>query len=380
MAEAFNSFDRSPLGAFIRSPLGVRNDEAEGQLVILGTFFVADGNLSRNTARLDELTPELISVDGVGLDDDVYSGVVHDENLYVTGNFQDNGDNTIQIRQHAKFNVDLHRWEEAPGGGVQFGLVWDTCLLGSDMAIVGDFPDAGGVANTDSVAKYNGTSYSAFPVPPSSFNLTVQTCVEFKGELHVGGQFSTPFDGGAKLSGGAWVDIDPGAGRRFGRDVLEMAIYNEQLVIAGDFVTVGSAPNRGRRIVLWDGTSYDTMDDGAEDTVDALVVFEGDLIIGGVFADVGSAPLTANRVARWNGTSWSAMGSGLGGGTGRVEGLHVHKGVLYAIGSFSQNGIGTSMTNIAKWNTGTNEFEPVTPGTGLSSFGLSMLSYSGFLQ
>lgn len=378
MTTKFNSFDQSPLGAFIQSPLGVRNDGAKGDLVILGAFFQADGNVCRKTAKLDEDTPEIIAIDSRGLNNNVFSGIIHLGDLNIGGSFSQSGTGAITIRKHAKFNVSTGFWEEATGGGVTGGsAINHFCTFGSDIVLVGSFTAAGGVADTRFIAQYNGSSYSGFTPPTFGFSASVLTCAEFQGELHIGGLFLNPFNGGAKWNGSAWVDIDPRGfdERFFRRDVSDMLIFQSQLVIAGDFTTPDPAPDRGRNIVLWDGTDYDVMDDGVNNSVSALAIFQGDLIVGGIFTQVGSSALSANRVARWNGSSWSAMGSGL---NSAVNGLHVHNGTLYATGSFTQNGSGDTMTRIAQFDTSTGQFKAVSPGAGLDAQGLGLVSFSGF--
>jgi hypothetical protein len=82
----------------------------------------------------------------------------------------------------------------------------------------------------------------------------------------------------------------------------------------------------------------------ADGPVQALLVHRGILYAGGSFTTIGG--VAATNIARWDGTNWSAMGTGVGGA---VYALAAHDGVVYAGGDGSPFG-GSPGTNIFRWD------------------------------
>jgi hypothetical protein len=120
-------------------------------------------------------------------------------------------------------------------------------------------------------------------------------------------------------------------------------VYNNQLVVAGNFTTAGGST--ATRIAVWNGSSWSTLGTGFNARVNALTVYNGNLIAAGNFTTAGG--VTANKIAMWNGTAWSQVGSGID--NGQVYALAVYSGNLIAGGTFTTIG-GVTMNRIARWN------------------------------
>jgi len=119
------------------------------------------------------------------------------------------------------------------------------------------------------------------------------------------------------------------------------ALPNGELVVAGQLGSVGGSPTRN--IVRWRGTGWETLANGTNGTVNALLVdTAGGLIAAGAFTQAGSGP--AVRIARFDGAAWSAMGSGLGD--------VVHALALDANGDVLAGGgnLTSQLANVARWN------------------------------
>src|SRR5262249_13916390 len=79
-----------------------------------------------------------------------------------------------------------------------------------------------------------------------------------------------------------------------------------QLVAAEIFTSTGNG------IQAWNGSSWNILGGGCNNTVLDLGVHAGSLYVFGRFDQVNSgSPLTVNHIAAWNGTSWSGPGAGL---------------------------------------------------------------------
>ena len=90
--------------------------------------------------------------------------------------------------------------------------------------------------------------------------------------------------------------------------------------------------------------------------VKAMVMFNNKMVVAGDFSNF-------KRVAQFDGTTWSQVGDGLGSGSDRINCLVVHNSKLYAGGSFSATGTGTTCSNIAVYDPTTQLWKAI--GTGL---------------
>src|SRR6266545_948850 len=132
-------------------------------------------------------------------------------------------------------------------------------MIGTDVYVGGSFTDAGGVANADYIAKWNGTNWSSL---------------------------------GSGLDG----------------VVTAMAVSGTNVYVGGLFTHAGGVAAKG--IAKWDGTAWSvlgTASDGGE--IRAVAASGTDVYIGG---HIYTSATGANSIAKWDGTTWSALGSGVG--------------------------------------------------------------------
>jgi hypothetical protein len=273
---------------------------------------------------------------------------------------------------------------------------------GPALYVAGVFSTAGGVA-TDSIARWDGTSWSA--VGAGIYGYVQDLAVHDDGAgpaLYAGGQFSYPGSDVARWDGTSWsglpLDIDyeddtvfalathddgsgpalfvggnfsgtdeptkfigkwvapswaPVGGGMDGQ-VRALAVYDDgdgpALYAGGLFTTSGGSS--ASRIARWDGSSWAAVGGGVSGAVEVLAVLDDGsgpaLYAGGRFTAAGG--VVAKNVARWDGSSWAALGSGLNGG---VEALAMYDDgagpALYAGGEFTSAG-GVLARRIAKWD------------------------------
>ena len=188
----------------------------------------------------------------------------------------------------------------------------------------------------------------------------VAAAAVYQDELIVAGDFITA--GGvtvnhiARWDGSSWAALEGPAGKGIATGsivfVSSLTVFDGELIVGGVFYQAGGVTVN--HIARWDGNVWAALG-GSEGTsivgeVYALTVFDGELIVGGRFTQVGD--VTVNNIARWDGSVWAALDGPAGTGTttnGRVYALTVFDGALIAGGSFTQAG-GVSVNHIARWD------------------------------
>ncbi len=187
--------------------------------------------------------------------------------------------------------------------------MWD-----GDLYVGGFFTDAGGVAEADYVARWDGHSWAALGSDGAG-----------NGALKHGVAVLAPA-GNTLLVGGYFEDA---AG-------IQEADY----------------------LARWNGSAWSALgSDGASDgalnsAVRGLAEVGSDLYVGGQFTDAAGFP-QADYLARWNGSAWSAVGSSPGGYPALaypVQSLAAVDTYLYVGGGFSYAAGISNARNIARWN------------------------------
>jgi hypothetical protein len=169
------------------------------------------------------------------------------------------------------------------------------------LYVVGDFTNAGGDADADGIAQWDGNAFTAVGTPTPS--ATVRAVLYgFDGNLYVGGEF-TDLDG----------DTD------------------------ADY------------LAFWNGTAWADVGGAVGNVVNTIEMdTNNDLYIGGDFTTVAGGGTSANYIAKYDGSSWSALGSGFNGPRVNAISIDRARGIVYAFGNFTNSG-GTSMLRAAQW-------------------------------
>jgi hypothetical protein len=213
-------------------------------------------------------------------------------------------------------------------------------------------------------------------VSDEQFGSTVWDVASWNGDLVVAGEFdrhgSVPMPNVARWDGVNWHDIGGGVYlTRVGDDFLRaLCVYNGHLIVGGSFDHAGE--DSIEALAAWDGAQWSSLGFDAlieSGPVEALVVYEGDLIVGGEFLPRGGSGVYS--VARYDGSSWSPMG-GEFADFGGIFDMAVIGGELYVTGDF-QTIDGETIYGITRWN-GT-KWVPL--GIGLSYPGRGLASYNG---
>jgi hypothetical protein len=253
------------------------------------------------------------------------------------------------------------------GNGALNSQVYALAVSGTDLYVGGAFSNAAGITAADSVARWNGSAWSALGSNGSgdgALNNTVSALAVSGTDLYVGGYFQNA--GGiaeadyiARWNGSAWSALGSNGSGDGALDVFvfALAVSGSGLYVSGDFTDAAGIAT-GDYIAKWNGSAWSALGsngagNGALNAFPVALAASGtDLYVGGFFQNAGGIA-EADYIARWNGSAWSALGSN-GSGDGALEccvhALAVSGTNLYVGGTFS-NAAGIPTADfIARWN------------------------------
>jgi len=205
----------------------------------------------------------------------------------------------------------------------------------------------------------------------SSVDLAVIYAVATDGEsIYVGGSFSmaggVPARNIARWKDGVWSAL--GAG--INAPVYAIAIAdNGDVYAGGSFDTAGATV--AYNIARWSGDQWNARLDGPVngigspgfDAVYTIATAGTDVYVGGFFDRAGTSDV--GNIVRWNTTSggWSTLGADpdFNGVLGDVYSIVVAGTDVYVGGSFTEAGE-IAASNVARWNSGTNEWAALGDG------------------
>jgi len=291
-----------------------------GQLIIGGRFYAANGTPAANVAAWDGTTwtPLVTSMTDSASYSEVYAFIEFDNKLIMGGRF----DTIDGVPMNCVAAWDGSHW--SPLGNGLDGHFGVTCfaVYKSQLVAGGVFSNPG--TYSANIAVWTGSYWSTLG---TGLDGPVEALLADGDDLIVGGGFSTG-DGIAYWNAGGWNTFGSGVNGH----VEDVIIYNDQLVIAGYFDSVGTVP--ANNIASWTGSSWVPLGEGTNYRIVELAVHENLLVAGGDFTTAGGD--SALKMAVWNGSSWSQLGTGT---NGRVETFCDYENQLYAGGAFSEAGM-----------------------------------------
>lgn len=181
------------------------------------------------------------------------------------------------------------------------------------------------------------------------------------GNIYIGGNFTTVTDDGGPVTvnhiagwnrqTGHWFDLDLGV------DGPVYALHFDsvgRLYVGGDFVNAGAIPLAVNYIALWDGSAWSALGGATPGLDDIVYTIEIDALafvyVGGAFNTTADTLTVTPKIAVWDGTAWDTLGAGF---NDTVRTLKVgYDGVsLYAGGLFTLSGL-TTVNRVAYWTGG----------------------------
>ncbi|MDH5627389.1 MAG: hypothetical protein OEY69_03750, partial [Candidatus Krumholzibacteria bacterium] len=162
-------------------------------------------------------------------------------------------------------------------------------------------------------------------------------------DVYVGGNF-TQAGGLARNYVARW---DGSTFQMVGNNLFNNTVH-EILVSGNDVYFGGEFTLPFTRVAHYNGSLFEFMNGGPNGRVYGLALYNGELYAAGSFTTVGTGP--AAGVARWDGTNWHAVASSLASNFGvPLRSLLSSGGYLYLMGGFSAiNGV--PVNNVTRWN------------------------------
>jgi hypothetical protein len=235
-----------------------------------------------------------------------------------------------------------------------------------DLIVGGGFTNAGGVANADRIAIWDGSSWVAMGTgSPSAVNVihTARNGNVYIGTDGTGIGGVTNADYVAYWDGSAWnamADPDTAGATVTSVDAISSDI-NNNIYIGGDFTSFGNITDADY-IVKWDGSAYTAMSSGLDDNVNSIVLGND-----GLFYIGGGTILSSDRLVTWNGTSFNPVGSATFDDD--VSDLAVNGDLVYVFSDPTTVGL-SNTTGLIIWNGSTwADVDIKSLGGGLSAIG-----------
>jgi hypothetical protein len=323
--------------------------------------------------------------------------------LYVGGNFTAAGGIAAADRI-ASWNGSVWRALSSPSSQIANGAVNAIAYDSVTKRVFagGTFTNAGGSANADFLAVWDGTSWAPFcnsttANPP--ITATVNALQIIGRTLYVAGAFA---DGAGIESADRLVacNLDTGASsstvdsvaHEFSGTIYALtADSNGTLYVGGGFTDlegISAADN----VAYLDGSGWHPMGGAAkpgclcsvDSFVRSLTALGTDVYVGTDATDVAGIA-QADHVARWNGTAWSAVGSNTAGTDGWfpesafINGMANDGTNVYATGSF-QNANGDPTADFIASFDGSNWHAVGSDGAGNGPWSGNGLAVASFGQ
>jgi hypothetical protein len=252
--------------------------------------------------------------------------------LYVGGEFTDAG-GVASADRIAKWNGSGWSAVSSAGSQISNGRVTAIAVHAGKVYAGGSFQNAGGDANADFLAVWDGTNWKPFcnpTVPGPAFGGNVTSLQIIDDLLYVGGEF---LNGAGIASADSLLACDLGTGdssstvsiaaRPFSGPVYALAADgNGTLYAGGGFTDLQDIPAADNIASLPAGGTWHAMGAGGGPCDCPVPTFVRALTTAGtdVFAGTDAADIAgiaqADHVARWDGSAWTALGADSGGGNG----------------------------------------------------------------
>lgn len=276
--------------------------------------------------------------------------------VYMGGGFQ-NYDNIPAADRIVSYNPATGAYAALGTGmnGTVRALVVDAA---GNLYAGGDFTSAGGVANTEYLARWDGANWFAVggAVGGAPVSVDALAISPYNGYLYIAGSFTNwkglggAYDYLVYWDGANFFPVgDPGAGYGVGKPVAVVCRNDGDVFVGGNFTNWAGAADADY-LAGWDAVTAAWYGVGTASILSggvwALALGQdGKLYAGGAFTNAGGA--NGDYIACWNWGAWENLGSGL---SAACNALAVGPdGVLYAGGTFTTAG-GLTVTHVARWN------------------------------
>jgi trimeric autotransporter adhesin len=315
----------------------------DSQLYIAGWFTNAGGN--QIASRVAIWNGTNIQAMGTGLSKVKDIGVIG-STVYALGY---GGNATGLLRWNGSV------WENF--GGNLNGSIYSMKVIGTNVYVAGSFTDAGGIADADYIAKWDGNNWNAVgPVLNNGANVVYRIFVNGT-DIYAYSEFN---NGGTIVKKG-WYFFNGVSWSSFiapEMAVSSMDFSGSTIYVAGSFKNFNGI-EEADGIVKWNGNTWEAMASGLNDYVNVVKIVDGVVFAGGGFLNAGGNE-TADYLAVWDASanSWKPLGSGLsagsttvGNGASSVNRIAASgKNIYFGLDYITNVGGNPNADNIVVWN------------------------------
>lgn len=217
-----------------------------------------------------------------------------DGTIYIGGSFTTAGGDA-DCNYIAYYDVATSNWKPIGTAGLNQGVNAFAFAPNGDLYIGGAFTDVfGASANTYTrICKWNGSSFSAVGSSGDLNSNILDMAFGATGHLYVGGQFTNA--GGiadadyiAKWNGNRWESLGSG----LNANAHKIVVNSGKVYVGGTFTTAGglTLPDR---VAVWSNGAWQPLDidlPGTSQVNAILPASDGSLYIGGAFSTAGETP------------------------------------------------------------------------------------------
>jgi trimeric autotransporter adhesin len=281
---------------------------------------------------------------GIGV---VYASLILGDNLYVAGAFN-NGAGIPEAKGVGRFHIPSQTWHAMGTGITSSGFANALATDGTNIYLGGKFTEVGGVANTQFLAKWDGTSWSPVGTGISGGNVNFNSVNALSyngGSLYIGSNFEnmnniSDADYILKWNGTNYEAVGNSNGYMGAVFDIDFSPSGE-LHIGGEFVQ--------GRIAKFNGTSWEIIGGGVNQVVNSIEFFNNELYIGGNFTNAGGDE-NADYIAKLEGSTWVNVAGGFNQKVNKLA----SSDKLYAVGHFTDVGGNTAVDYIAVLGSGSS--------------------------
>jgi len=267
--------------------------DANGHLYIGGAFTnlgSANGDRIVKISALNTANPVITAL-GTGLDNECWAiAITPDGYLYAGGLFDLAGGvtNTSHI---AKWGVVMGGWSPL-GAGLNDNVLALAIAPNGDLYVGGSFTNAA----YPYLCKWNGTAFSAVGTNTDINGYVYSLAFGATGYLYVGGDFTNAggdanADRIARWNGASWESLGSGTNNT----VYGIVVFSGKVYASGYFTTAGGLTLTDR-VAVWSNGAWQPLDvdlPGTSTVYAVLPASDGSLYIGGAFSTSGSSGVNA---------------------------------------------------------------------------------------
>ena len=281
-------------------------------------FFESDYYMYPDTISVTKITSAGIKVqtyaspeDPSGINLGWYFAEPLNNNLYIGGSFIKVGG--ARASGVAKLNGNMvsspfhtsvgyaDSWYNAAGFAMYNDSSTQSLYVGGRFEFAGD-------TMASNVARWDGTTWHPMGAGfyDSTNSVIVRSIVKFQNQLYAAGRFkysgNKAVNSIARWTGTSWDSI--GLGTNSNGIIREMAIYNNELYVCGNFTSFNGMFNTDG-IVKYNGTTWSAISglNITGSTINSVCVHDNKLYISGSF-NIGGVN---HRIAVYDGTSWTSL-------------------------------------------------------------------------